>query len=30
MNEELAQVAVMEEYLPKQLSDEELTAAVKE
>lgn len=27
---ELAEVAVIEEYLPKQLSDEELTAAVKE
>ncbi|MDO5570907.1 MAG: GatB/YqeY domain-containing protein [Bacteroidales bacterium] len=30
MNEELAQVAVMEEYLPKQMSDEELTASIKE
>ena len=28
--EELAQVAVIEEYLPKQLSDEELAAALKE
>ncbi|MEG1617642.1 MAG: GatB/YqeY domain-containing protein [Bacteroidales bacterium] len=28
--EELAQVAVLEGYLPKQMSDEELTAAVKE
>lgn len=27
---ELAEVAVIEEYLPKQLSDEELTAAVKQ
>ena len=27
--EELAQVAVMEKYLPKQMSDEELTEAVK-
>lgn len=29
-DEELAQVAVLEEYLPKQMSDEELTAAIKE
>ena len=28
--EELAQAAVIEEYLPKQLSDEELAAALKE
>ncbi len=28
-DEELGQVAVMQEYLPKQLSDEELTEAVK-
>ena len=28
-DEELAQVAVMEKYLPKQMSDEELTEAVK-
>ena len=28
--EELAQAAVIEEYLPKQLSEEELTAALKE
>ena len=28
--EELAQAAIIEEYLPKQLSDEELTAALKE
>lgn len=28
--EELAQVAIIEEYLPKQLSEEELTAALKE
>ncbi len=28
--EELAQSAIIEEYLPKQLSDEELTAALKE
>ena len=27
--EELAQVAVLEKYLPKQMSDEELTAALK-
>ena len=27
---ELAQAAVIEEYLPKQLSDEELTAALRE
>lgn len=29
-NEELAQVAVMEKYLPKQMSEEEITAALKE
>ena len=29
-NDELAQVAVLEDYLPKQMTDEELTAAVKE
>ncbi len=28
--EELAQVAVMEKYLPKQMSEEEITAALKE
>lgn len=28
--EELAQAAIIEEYLPKQLTDEELTAALKE
>ena len=28
--EELAQAAIIEEYLPKQLSEEELTAALKE
>ena len=27
--DEMAQVAVMEQYLPEQMSDEELTAAVK-
>ena len=30
VQEELAQAAVIEEYLPKQLSDEELAAALKE
>lgn len=29
-DEELAQVAVMEKYLPKQMSEEEITAAVKD
>lgn len=29
-SEELAQAAIIEEYLPKQLSEEELTAALKE
>lgn len=29
-DEELAQVAVMEKYLPKQMSEEEITAALKE
>lgn len=29
-DEELAQAAIIEEYLPKQLSEEELTAALKE
>ena len=29
-NEELAQVAIMEKYLPKQMSEEEIAAALKE
>lgn len=29
-DEELAQVAIMEKYLPKQMSEEEITAALKE
>ena len=30
MEEELAKVSVLEDYLPKQLSNEELTIAIKE